>query len=35
MTENKEFNMFSEGLNDPYTLSNTINQLCLSYNIKL
>ena len=35
LNENKEFNMFSEGLNDPYTLSNTINQLCLSYNIKL
>ena len=35
LNENKEFNMFSEGLNDPYTLSNTINRLCLSYNIKL
>ena len=35
LNENKEFQMFSEGLNDNYMLSNTISQVSLSYNIKL
>jgi hypothetical protein len=33
--ETKTFQMFSEGLKDPYILSNTITQVSLSYNIKL
>ncbi|MDA9015073.1 hypothetical protein N9H69_00125 [Flavobacteriaceae bacterium] len=35
LNENKEFQIFSEGLTDPYTLSNSITQVSLSYNIKL
>ena len=35
LNNNKKFNMFSEGLTDPYTLSNNISQVSLSYNIKL
>jgi hypothetical protein len=35
LNENKKFTLFSEGLNDPYTLSNAITQLSISYNIKL
>lgn len=35
LNENKQFQMFSEGLKDPYTLSNSITQISLSYNIKL
>lgn len=35
LSENKKFNIFSEGLNDPYTLSNSITQVSISYNIKL
>jgi hypothetical protein len=31
----KKYNMFSEGLTDPYTLANNISQVSLSYNIKL
>lgn len=33
--QSKAFQMFSEGLNDLYTLSNKITQVSLSYNIKL
>lgn len=35
LNENKKFSIFSEGLNDPYTLTNTITQVSISYNIKL
>jgi hypothetical protein len=35
LNNTKKFNMFSEGLTDPYTLSNNISQVSLSYNIKL
>ena len=33
--QNKQFQMFSEGLTAPYTLSHSITQVSLSYNVKL
>ena len=35
LNQSKQYQMFSEGLTDPYTLSHSITQVSLSYNIKL
>lgn len=35
LNNTKKYDMFSEGLTDPYTLANNISQVSLSYNIKL